>query len=112
MTRAAAPKKVVAATLCCLAFAEWLLFELLRSPYRPPQDMLTFLGTEKYAVIALMFAIAIVGLLLLCHWAAHFLWSTKDVTGVAVLTALLIGAAIFVIFHPGRSVTPWHLLLK
>lgn len=106
------PQKRIAVTLCALAFAEWLLFELLRTPYRPPQDMLTFLGIEKYAVIAVMFAIAVVGLLLLWHWAAHFIWTTKDTIKLAALLSLLAGAGVFVVFHPGRPVTPWHLLLQ
>lgn len=32
---------VVGGTLLT-AFLEWLLFELIRTPYRPPHDMLTF----------------------------------------------------------------------
>jgi hypothetical protein len=40
----------MAAPLGALAFMEWLLFELLRMAYRPSQDMLTFLGAEKYGV--------------------------------------------------------------
>lgn len=38
---------VVAGTLL-IAFVEWLLFELIRTPYGPPHDMLTLLGQEKY----------------------------------------------------------------
>lgn len=39
---------------------EWLLFELLRMPYMPPQDMTTLLGREKYTVIGIMGAIVFV----------------------------------------------------
>ena len=58
MTRHALPRKRVAATLCGFVFVEWLLFELLRAPYRPPQDMTTFLGAEKFGVMAIMAVLA------------------------------------------------------
>jgi hypothetical protein len=49
---------IVAVTILT-AVVEWLLFELVRIPYRPPNDMLTLLGQEKYAVFGLMGAILV-----------------------------------------------------
>ena len=42
-----------------MAVAEWLMFELLRTPYRPPGDMLTLLGVEKFGLAAMMIAAAL-----------------------------------------------------
>ena len=106
------PRKRIVATLCVLAFAEWLLFELLRTPYRPPQDMLTFLGTEKYGVILLMVAMLISGAVLIRRWAVRSIWTSKDKTVVAAVLAVLMGAVVFVSFNPGRPVTPFNLLLR
>jgi len=108
----AVPRKRIVATLCGLAFAEWVLFELLRTPYRPPHDMLTFLGQEKYGVIMLMLGMLVLGAGLVVWWATRSVWTAKDITIVASLLALLTGAGVFVLFHPGRPVTPFNLLLK
>lgn len=114
MKSSTAPGKRIVVTLCGLAFAEWLLFELLRTPYNPPRDMLTFLGQEKYAVIALMIGMLILGAVLVVSWAwaVRSVWTAKDTTMVVTLLVLLTGAGLLVLFHPGRPVTPIHLLLK
>ena len=112
MTRQALPRKRVAATLCGLAFLEWVLFELLRAPYRPPHDMTTFLGTEKYAVIAFMSVLAVLGFGLLFWWAVSSTWTRRDVSTLALLMAVLIVAALFVIFAPRWPVTPFDLILR
>jgi Na+/H+-dicarboxylate symporter len=108
----ALPRKRIVATLCGLGFAEWVLFELLRTPYRPPHDMLTFLGTEKYGVIMLMVGMLILGAGLVGWWAVRSVWTAKDMTVVVTVLAVLLGAGVFVFFHPGRPVTPFNLLLR
>ena len=109
MTRHALPIKRVVAAICGLVFTEWLLFELLRTPYRPPQDMTTFLGTEKYAVIALMVGVGVGGLSLILWWAARSAWTRRDVTAVALFVAVVMGAGIYVVINPGwPSTSRWR----
>jgi hypothetical protein len=67
------PRKRLAAAIVVLGFVEWFLFELVRTPYRPPQDMTTFLGVEKYAVLAVMFLFANGGGGFIAWWAARFI---------------------------------------
>ncbi len=110
--RSALPRNRVAITIFCLVFAEWVLFELIRVPYRPPQDMLTFLGTEKYAVMALMMGVAVVGAMLLVWWSLRSSWSKRDLAIIAALLAILTVAGTLVIFHPAWSVTPLQMLLR
>src|SRR5205809_5306993 len=112
MTRPPVPRKRIVATLCALAFIEWVLFELVRTPYRPPDDMLTFLGQEKYAVMAIMVGILILSVALLWFWAVRSAWMVKDVIAFSTMLALLIGVGVFVVLYPGRPVTPLNLLLK
>jgi hypothetical protein len=92
------------------ALAEWLMFELLRTPYRPPADMLTFLGTEKYGLVTLMLALAI-------FWTIVSIWilATTRLTlrhyfGFLTLVAFLMGGVLYIVKHPHRPVTPWELL--
>jgi len=78
-----------AVAILALAFIEWVLFELLRAPYRPPEDMTTFLGTEKYAVIAFMMLLAGVGLGFMCWWAARSACSMLDALAPRCLSAIV-----------------------
>jgi hypothetical protein len=112
MTRHALPRKRVAVTLCGLVFVEWLLFELLRAPYRPPQDMTTFLGTEKYGVIAFMSVLAVLGLGLIFWWSVSSTWTRRDATVLVVVATVLFVAGSVVVFAPRWPVTPFHLLLR
>ena len=112
MTRQALPTKRIAATLCGLVFLEWLLFELLRAPYRPPQDMTTFLGTEKFGVIAFMAVLAMLGFGLLFWWSLSSTWTRRDVTVLAILATVLIVAGSVVVLAPRWPVTPFHLILR
>ncbi len=93
-----------------IAVAEWLLFELLRTPYRPPEDMATLLGTEKFDVFAFM--VVTMGL-----WAAVVFWifatdrwTLRDYLCFLALVACLTTWILFRVRYPGRPVTPWELL--
>ena len=101
-----------AVAILVLAFIEWILFELIRAPYRPPQDMTTFLGTEKYAVIAFMLLLALVGLGAMCWWAARSAWTKRDITAVAILVSVIMGAGIYVVIKPSWPVTPLNWVLR
>ena len=112
MTRLPLPIKRFAAAICGLALTEWVLFELVRAPYRPPQDMTTFLGTEKYTVMTFMLVLAVAGLGLMCWWAARSTWMKRDITVVTVLVAVLMGLGIYVVINPGWPVTPLSWVLR
>jgi hypothetical protein len=112
MTRQSLPRKRVAATVVSLALVEWVLFELVRMPYRPPQDMTTFLGTEKYTVIAFMLLLAVSGLGLFLWWAVRSTWTSRDVTVIATLLAVVVSAGAVAVFAPSWPVTPFELILK
>ena len=112
MARRVLPVKRFAGAICGLAFLEWVLFELIRAPFRPPQDLTTFLGTEKYAVIALMLGIAVGGLGLISLWGARSTWTKQDLTVVGLLAVVVMGAGIYVVINPGWPVTPLNQVLK
>lgn len=112
MTRQGLPTKRIAATLCVLVFLEWLLFELLRAPYRPPQDMTTLLGTEKLWVIAFMAVLAMLGFGILFWWSLGSTWTRRDGTVIAILATVLVIAGSVVVLAPSWPVTPFHLILR
>jgi hypothetical protein len=68
--------------------------------------MTTFLGTEKYAVIALMLGLAIAGLALISWWVVRSVWTRRDFWVVALMVAALAGAGIYVVMNPSWPVTP------
>ncbi len=98
--------------VCSLAFVEWILFELIRAPYRTPHDMTTFLGTEKYTVMAVMLALAVFGFGLVLLLAMRSVWTRQDVAILTLLVTVLVGLGSFVVFAPRWPVTPFNLLLR
>ena len=112
MTRPALPRKRLAAVIVVLTFVEWILFEFLRIPYRPPDDMTTFLGTEKYPLILFMFALGICGFGLIIWWAVRCTWSKRDVSWIVPLILLLAGVVAYVVIYPSWPVTPLNWVLK
>ena len=74
--------------------------------------MTTFLGTEKYAVVALMLVLAVFGFGLLCWWAVRFAWERRDVVMFAVLVIVLFVAGSILVVAPRWPVTPFNLLLR
>jgi hypothetical protein len=102
----------IAAATILLALIEWLLFELVRIPYRPPYDMLTLLGQEKYAVLDLMAVVLAVWLafLILSWFRATF--TIRDYLAFAALLAVLSAVLGLVVSYPPRPVTPFDLILQ
>src|SRR4051794_17179436 len=103
--------RMVTATLGA-ALVEWLLFELIRTPYNPPYDMSTFLGQEKYSAFALMGMIA-------AGWSPYVLYdglrplpAPRDALAFAAMLAVVAAAIAAVVFYPPWSVTPLGLLCK
>lgn len=95
-----------------IALAEWLLFELLRAPYRPPEDMRTLLGREKYSVPYLMAALGIV-------WTVVSIWllvslrpTLRNLLAYMTLLAVLLSLFVYVARNPSWPVTPPELLWR
>lgn len=95
-----------------VAIFEWLMFELLRMPYRPPADMRTMLGMEKYDLFGFMCFIAAVWLL--CTIAVLVLERLTKLNFVAFVALLVAIAATYaiIIVNPPWSVTPWNHILS
>lgn len=103
-------KKLVVLT-CIVALVEWGLFELARMPYRPPADMRTFLGREKYAVFLFMGATALVGGGLILYFLATSTLLIRDYLFFTALIGVLLMLARMIVWSPPWSVTPLELLL-
>ena len=106
------PPYRLTAGITSVCVLEWLLFELLRVPYRPPQDMTTFLGTEKYTVIAFITLLAVISF----AWGAWLIlrrtWTRQDVLFVmAVVVSLSLSVGLAVLL-PSWPVTPWQMILR
>src|SRR5947208_3014103 len=89
-----------------VAVVEWVLFELIRIPYRPPHDMLTLLGQEKYSVVGFMGMLAV-------GWTLYVLfdglWPLPTVQDGLAFGALLSVVAVVVaaiVIYPPWPVTP------
>jgi len=89
-----------------------MMLELIRIPYRPPRDMLTFLGQEKYGIFALMGIIAAGwSLYVLCD-GLRPLPTARD--GLAFVALLVAVAAVLtaVVICPPWPVTPLDLICQ
>ena len=89
---------------------EWLMLELLRTPYCPPDDMLTFLGQEKYALVTGMVCLG-------SAWIVALVWivttshlSSQDYLRFTVLIAVLLAGFLYILKYQHRPVTPWEML--
>jgi hypothetical protein len=96
---------VVAGTLL-IAVVEWLLFELIRTPYRPPNDMATLLGQEKYGVVGFMGV-------LLAVWIGTVLWlalssrfTMRDYPAFRALLGVLLAVGGYLLRNPLWPVSP------
>jgi hypothetical protein len=91
--------------------AEWWLFELVRAPYRPPYDMSTFLGTEKYAVMQFMAVLAFGWLCTTIFLTIRFRFNARDYIVYAGLILGMTGAIALAVFYPNWPVTPLERIL-
>lgn len=112
MTRQPLHMKRFATAICGLVVMEWALFELLRAPYRPPQDMTTLLGSEKYGVILFMAGLAICGFGYVSWAATRSVWTRRSLAMAGLLLSALAGAGVYVAFCPSWPVTPMHWILR
>ena len=93
-----------------IAFIEWLLFELTRLPYRPPEDMKTLLGTERFVIHLLMGGIALGWMVGLICWSCWFKFTVREYACFVLLTGGLVTVIAILIIHPFWPVTPWELM--
>lgn len=94
-----------------VVLVEWLMFELLRTPYRPPEDMRTLLGVEKYQLLVFMIMVAVTWtLVVLCVFATEKS-TRRERRGFLALLAVLPAMLLYIILVPHRPVTPWEIIL-
>lgn len=105
-------RRVITIVTIAVFVVEWLLFELIRIPYRPPEDMRTLLGVEKYGVAYFMALLAIVWLCLAVFCMACFRFPGKDYNRYGRLLAVLIVVLALVVLWPPWTVTPFELIWK
>ena len=91
---------------------EWALLEVLRTPYRPPHDMTTLLGVEKYGLIGVMLALSVSGAGLAACWFGRTVRSGRDAAVAATLLGVATFAAVLLVAAPPWPVTPALLLFR
>lgn len=105
-------RSILVAITLLFACAEWLLFEIVRTPYRPPVDMRTFLGREKYDVLRFMGALG-AGWLVLLIAISYFRRGTwRDFVVLALVVGTIAAAATLVVCVPPWYVTPLEGLFE
>ena len=93
-----------------VAFLEWLLFELLRTPYAPPRDMLTLLGQEKYQVVGFMGFVGVVWIIISIWLLFSSRLTLRQYFGYLALIAVLLSGFLFILRNPNRPITPWDMM--
>lgn len=89
---------------------EWLLFELIRMPYRPPFDMSTFLGQEIFAIELFMGLLAFLWLIFTVYCIVTSSFSKRDYIAFCGALGVLFAAVGILVFFPPWPVTPFKLL--
>lgn len=95
-----------------MALAAWFVFELVRAPYRPPEDMNSLLGGEKYGLLATMLvAMVIWGFATVSMLQDASLSSEKRVI-FACFVLMLGGVFAVLVVAPAWPVIPWYDVLQ
>ena len=92
------------------ALSEWIMVELLRTPYRSPSDILTLLGTEKYGLVAIMIGLAAIWLIFVVVFLTRNRVTITNYLAFTAVVAAILTFIGYIISHPHRDVTPWTLL--
>ena len=92
------------------ALSEWLMLELLRTPYRPPSNMLTLLGIEKYGLVTIMIGLAAIWLIFFVVFLTRNRFTIKNYLAFTAVIAAILTFIGYIISYPLRDVTPWNLL--
>ena len=93
------------------ALSEWIMVELVRTPYRPPSDMLTLLGTEKYGLVAIMIGLAAIWLIFVVVFLTRNRVTITNYLAFTAVVAAILTFIGYIISHPHRDVTPWTLMV-
>lgn len=110
MTTKSRNRIIVVAITLFWGTTEWLLWEIRRTPYRPPHDMTTFLGADRDAVIGFMFAALLMWLLIISPICMSTEFSKRDYFYFGLLLVFLASAFGYLVRFPWWPVTPWNLL--
>ena len=92
-----------------VALAEWLMFELLRTPYAPPSE-LTLLGTEKYGLVGFMICVAIVWLIYTATALCVGRMTIRDLMLFVGLICAIMAFYSFILNNPMRFVSSWDAM--
>lgn len=93
-----------------VALIEWLLFELLRTPYAPPRDMLTLLGQEKYQIVGFMWLLGVAWILISIWLLVTSRLTIRQYFAFTAMIAFLLSIFVFILRNPIREVTPWDMM--
>jgi hypothetical protein len=104
------PRRIIVVGTCLVGFAEWLLLELIRIPYSPPYDMSTFLGQEKYDVLALMGIMLAAWTAIVLYLAVTSRFTLRDYLAFTALLAALFSVLGILVRYPQWPVTPPDML--
>lgn len=110
MTKQSKGRSIVVVTTLCWAIIEWLLFELRRTPYRPPHDMKTLLGTERDGVVFVMGGLAVGWFLCLIMICLRSKFTRTDYVRFGLMLFLLAVIVGGLAMFPWWPVTPYELL--
>jgi len=100
---------VVGVVTLLWAVIEWLLFELRRTPYRPPHDMTTLLGTERDGIWFLMGGLAAGWMLFLFTTCVRCEFTRTDYIYFGLMLIFLAAIATGAVMFPLWPVTPYEL---
>ncbi len=92
-----------------VVFAEWLLFEMLRLPRHPPEDLRTLLGHHRYGVRACMNLLALGWLTFVLCLAVSVpsRFNRRDYFHFAVLVCVLLAGFNLLARSPWWPVAPF-----
>ena len=103
---------VMAVTLGVFNF-EWIFLELIRSPYRPPDDMSTLLGGTEIVVVENFMGLGAIAWLICVAWFwSRFTFTRTDYIGFTAVCGALLVAAVLIIRYPIWPVARFELIWK
>ena len=93
-----------------VAFAEWLMFEYVRTPYWAPKAMESHLGGGTYWIAALMTCVGVCWLIFVATTLARCRFTIRDYFTILAILAITFALLAYLVENPRRDVTPWELL--
>lgn len=105
-------RRRVILTTIFVALIEWLLLEAMRAPYRPPEDLNSFLGTEKYAVPYMMGIIFLAWFASIVYVGCRLSYTTRDLLGFVTIVLILLAIVMLAVKYPSWLIVPPELMWK